>query len=322
MSWTVWQRSYKGPYFPFPINYVVLTSQPDGRWRAMVSGMDIEPLHPDFGARVTGVDLGAPLDGRSLSAVRRAIDDYSFLCFPDQALDDDSQLAFTRRIGEPEVDHVRFGRDGVVEYLSTIGNIEDDGSRRGNDHELTKYFTGNNMWHSDSSFRDVPTFVTITHAHEVPDQGGETEFVSARAAYGRLPEGPRHEIDPLIVIHDYVYSRSRVAPVKQSHADSLPPVEQKLVRTNPATGARNYYVGSHARCVVGWNEADSRALLDDLLAGATRREDIYSHRWRRGDLVIWDNRCLLHRGRLYDADRYRRRMRQTRIRGAGSTLQE
>jgi len=288
----------------------------------MVSELDIQALHPDFGARVTGVDLGEPLDGRALSAVRRAIDDYSFLCFPDQALDDDSQLAFTKQIGEPEVEHVRFGRDGVVQYLSTIGNIEDDGSQRGNDHEMTKYFTGNNMWHSDSSFREVPTFVTITHAHEVPDQGGETEFVSARAAYGRLPEARRHEIDPLIVIHDYVYSRSQVAPVKQSHADSLPPVEQKLVRTNPTTGARNYYVGSHAKAVVGWNDGDSRALLDDLLAGATGPENIYSHRWRRGDLVIWDNRCLLHRGQPYDADRYRRRMRQTRICGAGSTLRE
>ncbi len=288
----------------------------------MVSEWDIEALHPDFGARITGVDLGEPLGVRALSAVRRAIDGYSFLCFPDQALDDDSQLAFTRQIGEPEVEHVRFGRDGVVEYLSTIGNIEADGSRRGNAHEMTKYFTGNNMWHTDSSFREVPTFVTITHANEVPDQGGETEFVSARAAYGRLPEARRLEIDPLTVIHDYVYSRSRVAPVKQSHADSLPPVEQKLVRTNPATGARNYYVGSHAKAVVGWNDGDSRALLDDLLAGATRRSDIYSHRWRRGDLVIWDNRCLLHRGRPYDADRNRRRMRQTRICGAGSTLRE
>ncbi len=287
-----------------------------------MSDLGIETLHPDFGARITGIDLAAPLDGGALSEVRRAIDDYSFLCFPDQALDDDGLLAFTRQLGAPEVEHVRFGRDGVVQYLSTIGNIEDDGSQRGNDHEMTKYFTGNNMWHSDSSFREVPTFVTITHAHEVPDQGGETEFVSARAAYGRLPEARRHQIDPLIVIHDYVYSRSQVAPVKQSHADFLPTVEQKLVRTNPTTGARTYFVGSHAKAVVGWNDGDSRALLDDLLAGATRPENIYSHRWRRGDLVIWDNRCLLHRGQPYDADRYRRRMRQTRICGAGSTLRE
>lgn len=287
-----------------------------------VGDLNIETLHADFGARVTGVDLDKPLAPRALDDIRRAIDRYSFLCFPGQALNDDSQLAFTRQLGEPEVEHVAYGRDGRVVYLSTIGNIAEDGSQRGNDHDMTKYSTGNNMWHTDSSFRQAPTFVTITHAQEVPDQGGETEFVSARAAYDRLPDAKRDEIAPLNVIHDYVFSRSKVAPVKQSHADSLPPMEQRLVRTNPATGARNYYVGSHARSVVGWNDADSRALLDDLLAKATRPEDIYSHSWRRGDLVIWDNRCLLHRGRPYDADRYRRLMRQTRVCGAGSTLRE
>lgn len=288
----------------------------------MVSGLDIEALHPDFGARITGVDLGQRLTAGALDEVRRAIDEYSFLCFPGQSLTDDSQLAFTRQIGEPEVEHMALGRDGRVGYFGTIGNIDDDGARLGNDHAMTVYATGNSMWHSDSSFREAPTMVTITHAREVPGEGGETEFVSARAAYGRLSDARRSEIAELKVIHDYVYSRSKVAPVKPSHAASLPPVEQKLVRANPATGARNYFVGSHARSVVGWTDADSRALLDDLLAGATRPRDIYSHRWRRGDLVIWDNRCLLHRGRPYDADRYRRLMRQNRVRGAGSTLQE
>ena len=288
----------------------------------MLFRSSFEPLHPDFGARVTGVDLRSPLSEALLAEIRHAIDEYSFLCFPNQSFDDERQLAFTRAFGEPEANHVKLGQDGVIDYFGTIGNVLDDGATRGNADKRTKFQNGNNLWHTDSSFRETPSFISIMCAHEVPEEGGQTEFVSGRAAYRRLPDEMKATIDPLTAIHDYVYSRSRVAPVKQSHADSLPPVEQKLVRANPATGARNYYVGSHARCVVGWNEADSRALLDDLLAGATRREDIYSHRWRRGDLVIWDNRCLLHRGRLYDADRYRRRMRQTRIRGAGSTLQE
>ena len=288
----------------------------------MDAALKIEPLHPDFGARVTGVDLAEPLSAERLAAVRRAIDEHSFLCFPGQKLSDESHLAFTKQLGEPEVDHVKYGRDGVASYLSTIGNINEDGSQRGNDHPMTKYFTGNNVWHSDSSFRPVPTFVTITHAYEVPDEGGETQFVSARAAYRRLPDYVARKIDPLTVIHDYVYSRSKIAPVKPSHAASLPPVPQRLVRTNPGTGAKNYYVGSHAKLVVGWSEHDSRELLDGLLARATRDEDIYAHLWRVGDLVIWDNRCLLHRGRPYDADRWRRRMRQTRVCGPGPTLEE
>lgn len=284
--------------------------------------LHIEPLHADFGARITGIDLGTPLTEEAIEAVRAAIDHHSLLVFPGQDLDDARQLAFTRLLGEPEIDHVKYGRDGVSNFLSTIGNIEDDGSQRGNDHAMTKYFTGNNLWHSDSSFRDVPTFVTITYAYEVPDQGGATCFVSARAAYDRLAPDVKATLEPLEVIHDYVFSRSKVAPVKASHAASLPPVRQKLVRRNPRTGAKNYYVGSHAKTIIGWSESRSRAMLDELLAGATRAQDVYGHQWQVGDLVIWDNRCLLHRGTYYDADRYRRRMRQTRVRGVASTLAE
>ncbi len=287
-----------------------------------MSRLAIERLHPDFGARITGVDLGVPLGPEALEEIRQAIDRYSFLCFPDQDLDDRLHLAFTKCLGEPEVDHFTWGRERRVEYLGTIGNIDAEGKQLGNDHKLTRYATGNQMWHSDSSFREVPTFVSINYAYEVPDEDGETEFVSARAAYRRLPDDLRERIDPLTVIHDYVFSRTKVAPVKESHAESLPPVQQKLVRANPRTGEKNYYVGSHAKSVVGWSDDESRALLDDLLARMTRAQDIHAHNWKAKDLVIWDNRCLVHRGRPYDADRYRRRMRQTRVRGAGSTLDE
>ena len=119
-------------------------------------------------------------------------------------------------------------------------------------------------------------------------------------------------IDPLHVIHDYVFSRSQVAPVDPNHAASLPPIEQKLVRENPRNGLKNYYVGSHARSIVGWSGIESRKLIDELTEQATRPQDVYAHQWQVGDTVIWDNRCLLHRGGGYDADRWRRRMRQTR----------
>jgi alpha-ketoglutarate-dependent 2,4-dichlorophenoxyacetate dioxygenase len=180
------------------------------------------------------------------------------------------------------------------------------------------------MWHSDSSFREVPTYVSIMCAYEVPEEGGLTEFVSTRAAHTRLDEEMRRRIEPLIVVHDYVFSRSRVAPdaVTPSHAASLPPVPQRLVRRNPRSGAANFYVGSHAREIEGWDYAESRRLIDGLTAEATQPEHVYSHAWRPGDLVIWDNRCLLHRGSGYDADRYRRYMRQTRVAGAGRTLDE
>jgi alpha-ketoglutarate-dependent 2,4-dichlorophenoxyacetate dioxygenase len=161
-------------------------------------------------------------------------------------------------------------------------------------------------------------------AYEVPDEGGRTEFVSERAAYARLPDAVKQKIEPLHAVHDYVFSRSKVGPdaVTPSHAASLPPVEQKLVRTNPRTGEKNFFVGSHAKEIAGWEFEESRVLIEDLEARATEAEHIYSHAWQPGDLVVWDNRCLLHRGSGYDADRYRRRMRQTRVAGTCSTLEE
>ena len=285
---------------------------------------NVEPLHPDFGARVTGIDLREPISAESADDIQRAIDEYSFLCFPDQPFDDDLQLAFTRLLGEPEPNHVKLGQDGVIEHFGTIGNVQEDGSALGNSHQKTRFQTGNNLWHSDSSFRDVPTYVSIMCAYEVPDEGGATEFVSERASYERLSEDTKSTIDPLVAIHDYVFSRSKVGPdaVTPAHAASLPPVRQKLVRKNPSTGAKNFFAGSHAKEIEGWDYGKSRELLDDLVARATAAEHVYSHTWKAGDLVIWDNRCLLHRGSGYDADKYRRRMRQTRVKGTGPTVDE
>lgn len=289
-----------------------------------MSAMKIEPLHPEFGARITGIDLTPPLEPETVEAIHEAIDTYSFLCFPDQDFTDERQLAFTAALGEPEPNHVVLGQTGRIEYFGTIGNVEPDGTRLGNDHRKVIFLSGNYMWHSDSSFREVPSFVSIMCPYEVPSEGGETEFVSTRAAYARLPEAMQAEIDPLVAIHDYVFSRSKVSPdaVTPSHAASLPPVPQRLVRRNPRHGAKNYYVGSHARTIRGMDETAARRLLDDLLAQATAEEHIYTHSWTPGQLVIWDNRCLLHRGTGYDADRHRRLMRQTRVKGAGPTLEE
>jgi alpha-ketoglutarate-dependent 2,4-dichlorophenoxyacetate dioxygenase len=284
----------------------------------------VEPLHGEFGARISGINIARSLDDAIVAEIRAAIDEYSFLCIPDQSLDDEKQLAFTRLLGEPEANHVKLGQEGIVDYFGTIGNVRQDGTALGNDDKVIVRLTGNNVWHSDSSFRPVPSFVSIMCVYEVPNDGGETDFVSARAAHGRLSDDDKQAIEPLHAIHDYVFSRSKVGPdaVTPSHAASLPPVEQKLVRANPSTGAKNYYVGSHAKSIVGWNEEDSRALLDDLLERATGPEHVLRHDWQPGELVIWDNRCLLHRGVGYDADKHRRYMRQTRVKGAGSTLDE
>ncbi len=287
-----------------------------------MSRLAIEPLNASFGARITSLDLTSDLPEEDIEAIRAAIDTWSFLCFPDQTMTDEAQLAFTRRLGEPEAEHVALGTRGEVVLFGTVGNIAADGSQQGSTHARTRYQRGNQLWHSDSSFRRVPSFVSITHAYEVPGEGGATEFASMRNAYAKLPPDMQATIDPLHAIHDYVFSRSQVAPVDPNHAASLPPIENRLVRTNPGNDLKNYYVGSHARSIVGWTGFESRRLLDDLLERATGPENTYAHQWQAGDTVIWDNRCLLHRGTGYDADRWRRRMRQTRVAGTGPTLEE
>ncbi len=286
--------------------------------------MHIEPLHADFGARITGFDISRPLDAARRADLLAAIDRYSFLCFPNQAPGDERHLAFTRELGEPEPNHLPKGEENRIEYFGTIGNVQPDGTALGNDDRMTIFLTGNNMWHTDASFKPVPAFLSINAAYEVPSDGGETQFISARAAYDRMPDSRKAEVDPLIVVHDYVYSRSKVAPdaVSPALAKSLPPVRQRFVRRNPATGRKNLYMGSHAKVIEGWSDRESRALIDGLTAEATAEANILTHRWQAGDFAIWDNRCLLHRGLGYDADRHRRLMRQTRVRGSGSTLEE
>lgn len=288
-----------------------------------MSELAVEPLHDEFGARITGLDLKPPLSVKIVEEIHELVDRYSFLCFPDQSFNDERQLAFTCSLGEPEEDHVALGQRGVISYFGTIGNVQEDGTQLGNDHKKIIFLTGNNMWHSDSSFRKIPSYVSIMCAYEVPAEGSNTQYVSTRAAYRRLPETLKSTIGPLVALHDYVYSRSKVSPeaVTPSHAASLPPVKQRLVRTNRRTGEKNYYVGSHAKVIDGWGESDSRNLLDGLLTRAVGDEHVYTHTWQPGQLVIWDNRCLLHRGTGYDANRYRRYMRQTRVRGT-STLDE
>ncbi len=288
-----------------------------------MSGWSIEPLHADFGARVSGVDFSAGVDPGTAAHIHALIDEYSFVLFPGQARNDEWQFAFTQALGNPEPSHVAKG-EGKLEYFGTIGNVQQDGSVLGNDHRKTRFLTGNNLWHTDASFKPVPAMLSIMCAYETPSEGGETLFVSNRAAYDRLDEDEQARLDPMIGVHDYVFSRSKVGPdaVTPELAATLPPVRQRLVRRNPGNGRKNLFIGSHVREIEGMPEPESRALLDGLVEHATAANAIYAHPWQPGELVIWDNRCLLHRGAGYDADKHRRYMRQTRVSGVCSSLEE
>jgi alpha-ketoglutarate-dependent 2,4-dichlorophenoxyacetate dioxygenase len=279
-------------------------------------------IHEEFGARVAGVDLSRPLDDATFAAIDAAINRYSFLLFEGQTMSDAAHLEFTRRFGSLEEEHVAYYGQGRITYIGVVGNLDADGNKV--TRRRVRSARGNEMWHSDSSFREIPAMYSILAAYEVPDVGGETEFASARAAYARLDAETRARINDRVGIHDYIYSRTKMGEdaVNQSQRIFMHPVRQRLVRQNPLTGEKNIFVGSHVKAIEGMPNEEAQPLIADLIGEVTRAESVYRHRWRAGDVVIWDNRCLLHRGVGYDEARYRRRMHQTRVRCPDPSLAE
>ena len=288
--------------------------------------MNVIPVHACLGARVEGVDLTMPLDEATFRAVFDGFQEYSVLVFPDQHLTDEQQMAFSRRFGPLETTINATGReDRLHPNLVDLSNVDPDHDDRLMDwtNRRMMYQSGNQLWHSDSSFKPVPAHSSALSAREVPPVGGETEFASMRHAYATLPDETRRRLHGRVVVHSILYSRSTIAQglFDPAQEKGLPPVRQALIRANPVNGRSSIYIGSHAWYVEGMDHAESRRLLDDLIAHTTRPDSVYQHRWRQWDLVMWDNRCVLHRGRPWDAARHRRIMRRTTVAGDGPTAE-
>lgn len=288
--------------------------------------MNITPVHPCLGARVEGVDLASPLDAPAFRAIFDAFQEHSVLVFHDQHLSDEQQMAFSRRFGPLETTINATGReDRLHPNMVDLSNIDPDHDDRLMDWTNRKmmYQSGNQLWHTDSSFKPVPAHSSALSGREVPPVGGETEFVSMRHAYATLPDETRRPLHGRVVVHSILYSRSTIAKglFDPDQEKGLPPVRQALIRPNPVNGRPSIYIGSHAWYVEGMAYDESRRLLDDLLAHTTRPDRVYQHRWRQWDLVMWDNRCILHRGRPWDAANHRRVMRRTTVAGEGPTAE-
>jgi alpha-ketoglutarate-dependent 2,4-dichlorophenoxyacetate dioxygenase len=288
--------------------------------------MNIRPVHPSLGARVEGVDLAQPLDAAAFQRIFDAFQEHAVLIFSDQRLTDEQQMAFSRRFGPLEETLKATGKENRL-HPNLVDLSNADPERNGALMDWTDrrmlYQSGNQLWHTDSSFKPVPAMASLLSAREVPPVGGETEFVSMRLAYATLPEETRRRLEGKVTVHSILYSRSTIAKGLFDPEDEkgLPPVRQALVRANPVNGRKTIYIGSHAWYIEGLSYEDSRRLLDDLLAHTTRAEHVYQHLWREWDLVMWDNRCALHRGRPWDAARHRRVMRRTTVAGEGPTAQ-
>jgi alpha-ketoglutarate-dependent 2,4-dichlorophenoxyacetate dioxygenase len=282
----------------------------------------VKSLHPLFAAEVGGADLTRPLDDATWQTIEAAFEEHSVLVFHDQRLTDEQQLAFSRRFGELEMTISSAGNGGQRNHVAFISNVGADGKLLPLDSKAMKYRDGNELWHTDSSFKRIPAKASLLSAREIPPEEGDTEFVSLRAAYDALPPGEAARLEPLIAIHSYTYSRGLIDPnlFTPEQAAQVPPVPQRMVRSNPKNGRKALFVASHASHIEGMPVAEGRALLQTLIAEATRPERIYRHRWQPFDLVMWDNRATLHRGCGWDKARYRRVMHRTTVAGDAPTV--
>ena len=279
----------------------------------------IRPLHPLFAGEVTGVDLRRPLPEAGLAAIRDAFERLSVLVFPGQDLDDEAQIAFSRRLGPLEA--TRAGAAGAGSPVIVLSNIGPDGAIAPPTDKQVLNNRANRHWHHDSSFKPVPARASLLHAREIPGAGGDTEFASTRAAWAELPPDLQREAWGRVALHDFGWSRSRVAPelvTEQERAD-WPPVRQAVVLDGGAHGPA-LYLGAHARSIEGMAEDEGRALIERLMAHATQPRFVYAHRWRPRDLVLWDNRAVLHRATPFANATERRHMVRTTVAGEGPTL--
>ena len=290
--------------------------------------IDVEPMHPLFVAKVTGVELARPVSAADFALLEAAIDRYAVLIFPGQAIDDDQQIAFSARFGPLEGAAKRLltgakARNQRHEIADVSNLDENDGILSANDRRRL-YSLGNQLWHTDASFRAVPARYSLLSARTIPPEGGETEFADLRAAYDALPDSMKARLAGLVAEHSIWHSRGLVAEFEADAAEraALPPVPQMVVRLHPGSQRRTLYLAAHAFRIRGMTDEAGKALLDELTAHATQPRFVYQHRWTVGDLVMWDNRCTMHRGRPYDDQRYRRDMHRTTVRDVASTLDQ
>ena len=289
----------------------------------------INPLKPGshFAAEVLNLDLGTSLSDEEFASIRDAFYKYAVLVLRDQNINDDQQIAFSERFGALETS-LGFDQYGGVTRpeISRISNVGDDNQIRPHDHEKSRYHRGNNLWHSDSSFKPIPANISLLSGREVPPVGGETQFADARTAYDEWPGSVsgtmKEDLEDLICEHSIIFSRQLIVGdiFSEKEKRKLKPVRQALIRKHSETGRRVFYLGSHCHFVEGWDYPKSRALITELTSWITRPEFVYNHKWKPLDLVMWDNQAVLHRGNPWPDEDYRRVMHRTTVAGQSPTV--
>ncbi len=264
----------------------------------------LKPLKGQFAAEASGVDIGKPLAAGVAQQIESAMDRFAVLVWRDQPLGEEQQIAFARNFGALDLGLKKARKNPDRhrnEEIIDISNVSPEGAVYERGHGKIVSNLANQLWHSDSSFQKPAAKYSMLSAVVVPQQGGETEFADLRAAWDALPGELRREVEGRTAEHYAWHSRLWLGDaVSEAQQQAFPPVEWPLVRTHPGSGRKLLFVGIHCTRVSGMTLAEGRVLIADLLEHATQREFVYRHAWRAGDLVMWDNRCTLHRGRRFD----------------------
>ncbi|MFV0295691.1 MAG: TauD/TfdA dioxygenase family protein [Hyphomicrobiaceae bacterium] len=285
--------------------------------------VQIRQLTPVFAGEVSGVDLTRPLSQEDVAAIEAGMDKYAVLVFHDQKLTDEQQMAFTVNFGE--IENSRGGNitkaadKRLAQGMNDVSNLGKDGKPLPQDSRQHLFNIGNMLWHSDSSFRAVPAKYSLLSCRLINPKGGNTEFADMRAAYDDLDDATKAEIADMVCEHSLMYSRGSLGflDFTDEERQLFKPVRQSLVRTHPVSGRKSLYLSSHAGNILGQSMPMARIILRDLTEHATQPKYVYAHKWRQNDLVVWDNRQVLHRVRRYDSS-LPRDMRRTTV--AGDTM--
>ena len=280
-----------------------------------------------IGAEVDGIDLREPLSSAQAEEIHAAMDRYAVLVFHGQPLTNEQHLAFTSALGSLENtsgNNVRNAADlRLPPTFADVSNLDGNDKPFGREDRMRLFAIGNQLWHSDSSFKTVPAKYSLLRAVRIPSKGGNTEFAHMGAAYEALDDETTDLIEDLVCEHSQLFSRDTIGfrEFTPEERERFKPVRQKLVRTLPRTGRKSVYLSSHAGTILGWPLPEARLLLRDLTEHATQREFVYSHKWQVDDLVIWDNRQTMHRGRAYPASEARD-VRRITLKGDAPTVEQ
>ena len=283
--------------------------------------LTITKLHPLFAARIEGIDIARGFNEAEFAELRAAFEEHSVIVLPDQDLDDEAQVAFSKSFGPLEMMLPHAGNNLNPSHISRMYNSEANGAIIPPAARRMIYLAANRIWHTDSSFKETPSLCSLLYAYEVPPEGGETEFASMRAAYNALDEETKKKIDGKVALHHATRTRDMVAPgLVTPERRATPPVRQAMVRSNPVNGRKALYTGGHAGKIEDMNEEESDALLARLLDHTTQQDFVYAHKWTVRDIVIWDNRAVLHRGRPWNDLAHKRTLHRTTVAGNGPTV--